>query len=370
MNRLFFTIAFLCSLSAHAQKQLSIQSWVDTSATNVQKAIAFYRSYVEGFDGDTLPQFSAYWRAKDLEQYKIPDHMIYGISGDHPTYSMCEQRGIIYVKPMGDTIHIKTQFGGNVDGRYQLLCITNHYIGFGENGKPYFISPLDIAASCWQETQIRNVVFHYPAYHVFDKEKAKSLIANIKMLENDWQLQPIEINYFFADTEEEIKQLAGFDYTLDMGNAPKPSGISNEINNTAFCTGLGEDYFHEIVHIYLNRVFPKSPLREGLAHFYGGSMGKPLSYHKNKLIKYLVAHPEIQVNSIDDLPKIDDYTNEYSTAQAILCADAFAKGGFKGLQQIMQYESIEAILKQEYGIQTFAAFIDKLKQEYSDRQKE
>lgn len=367
MNKLFFGLALLGSLLCRAQKVLFVQPWVDTSETKVREALVFYQSYIEGFRHDTLPPFHPYWCAKDIEQYSIPDHMVYGIQGDYPTYSMGEQRGVIYVKPIGDTIHIKTQFGWDADGKYQLLCITNHYVSFNKSGKPYFISPLDMAASSWHQTRIRNVVFHYPAYHTFDRQKAKSLIANIKILERDWQLQPIDINYFFADTQKEIKQLAGFDYTLDMGNAPKPSGISNDYNNTVFCNGLGEDYFHEMVHIYLNKLYPYSPLQEGLAHFYGGSMGRPLTYHKNKLIKYLIAHPEVRVDSMNDLPKPGNYTNQYSTVQAILCHDAYAKGGFNGLQKVMQYESIEAILKQEYGLPTFAAFIDKLKKEYSNK---
>lgn len=364
MNRLFFVLALLCSLSAKAQRQFFVQPGVDTSTLNVQKAITFYRNYIQGFKHDTLPSFYSYWRTKNIEQYNIPDHMVYGIAGDYPTYSMCEQVGIICIKPMGDTIQIKTQFGWNANGHYQLLCITNHYVGMGKDGDMYFISPLDMAAASWQQTRIRNVVFHYPVYHKFNRRKAKSLIANIKMLEHDWQLQPIEINYFFANTIDEAKQLTGFDYTLDMGNAPKPSGISNDYNNTVFCGGLGENYFHEVVHIYLNRLFPKSPLQEGLAHFYGGSMGKPLSYHKKKLINYLIAHPDVHIDSMNQLPVLDNYTNQYSTVKAILCKDAYNKGGLNGLQKIMQYESIEAILKEEYGIQSFAAFIDNLKQEY------
>jgi hypothetical protein len=96
-------------------------------------------------------------------------------------------------------------------------------------------------------------------------------------------------------------------------------------------------------------------------------MGRPLSYHKNKLIKYLIAHPEVRVDSMNDLPKPGNNTNQYSTIQAILCDDAYDKGGFKGLQKIMQYETVEAILKQEYGLQSFAAFIEKLKKQYSDK---
>ncbi len=364
MNKLFVLVALLFTINSHAQKQFFVQPWVDTSATKVQQAIAFYRSYVEGFKHDTLPSFHTYWRTKDITRYAIPDHMIYGISGDYPTYSMCQQRGIIYVKPIGHTIHIKTQMGWETDGKYQLLCIANHYVGFTKDNRPYFISPIDMTASTWQQTRVRNIVFHYPSYHSFDRRKAKAMITNIAKLERDWQLQPIDINYFFADTQDEIKKLTGFDYTLDMGNAPKPSGISNDKNNTVFCAGLGENYFHEVVHIYLNKLFPKSPLQEGLAHFYGGSMGRPLAYHKNKLIRHLIAHPELRVDSIDNLPKPGNYTNQYSTVQAILCADAFAKDGLQGLKRIMQYETMEAILREEYGIDSFAAFVEKLKREY------
>jgi len=85
------------------------------------------------------------------------------------------------------------------------------------------------------------------------------------------------------------------------------------------------------------------------------------------LINYLIAHPDVHIDSMDQLPVLDNYTNQYSTIKAIICKDAYIKGRLNGLREIMQYESIEAILKEEYGIQSFAAFIDKLKQGYKEK---
>ena len=55
----------------------------------------------------------------------------------------------------------------------------------------------------------------------------------------------------------------GFDYNFMMVNAEKPTGLSDAIDNLTYSSGCGENYFHEVVHLYLNPLHSKSPLNEG-----------------------------------------------------------------------------------------------------------
>src|SRR6202000_1377608 len=102
-------------------------------------------------------------------------------------------------------------------------------------------------------------------------------------------------------------------------NRPKPSGMSDGVDNIIYCGGWGERYFHEVVHIYLNRLHPASPLNEGLAVMYGGSVGHELSWHIKRLNEYLQAHKEISLEHPEDFYYLDNYTNPYYTIRGMLC---------------------------------------------------
>jgi hypothetical protein len=179
------------------------------------------------------------------------------------------------------------------------------------------------------------------------------LVLSIEKLEREWDLKPISIHYYFADTKDEIQKLRGFDYSLDMGNRDKPSGISDDQDNVVFCSGLDENYFHEVVHIYLNHLYPKSPLREGLAIFYGGSMGHNLQWHTQRLSAYLQAHTEINLDSLDKknyFIYVDNYTNPAGTIRGLICALVYKKSGIEGLKRMMTYTTLEEIFNKEFGL--------------------
>ena len=200
----------------------------------------------------------------------------------------------------------------------------------------------------WQKQKIRNVEFIYHKNHVFDQKKADNLINQIKKLEAEWNLKPIEIEYLFTNTYDEIQLIRGFNYSVGLGNRDKPQGISNDIDNIIYSAGAGENHFHEFVHVYLNKLYPKSPLKEGLAVFYGGSLGKPLDWHIARLKTYLNNHNEIDLNKLEDFWYMDNFTNPDSTIQGMLCNIAFKKDGTNGLKRIMTYESMNEIFEKEF----------------------
>lgn len=348
MKRILFLL--LIVISSKVQAQVYINPGVDTADFNIKKAVNFYTNYMNDFKGKKLPVFSKYWSEADYKKYKIPDPGIYGIAGDYPTYSMAESKTIYYAKPLKNgTILLKT-IGGNTDSLKMLdvLYISNNYIVKDAKQQLHFITPVEHNKNNWLKQKVRNITFRYQKSHIFNKQKADSLINQVKNLEKQWNLQPIEIEYFFADTYEEIQLIRGLEFTFGLGNKDKPTGISNDIDNIIYSAGNGENYFHEFVHIYLNKLHPKSPLNEGLAMFYGGSLGQPLQWHIARLKTYLNKHNKIDLNKLADFYYMDNFTNPDSAIKGMLCNIVFKKDGMIGLKRLVTYETMNEVFEKEF----------------------
>lgn len=361
-------LAIFACISNCCWAQLYINAGVDTLEEDVKVALHFYSNYLDEFK-DGLPDFSKYWSEEDCKAYKLPDQMVYALSGDAPTYRVWGKPTVLYIKPHATHLHIKTAFASaDTSKNITINCITNHYIRKTKNGM-CFIDPIAMNGKDWHTTQVGNITYHYPPYHHFDKRKADSLAAKIRSLEKDWNPQPIHIRYFMADTHEELDKLRGFDFSFSMGNRDKPSGISDDRDNIVYCAGWGENYFHEVVHVYLNRQYPQSPLREGLAAFYGGSMGHDLQWNVTRLNRYLMEHKEINLDDLEnpDFWYMDNYTNPQSTIRGLLCAIVYKKDGVQGLKRLMSYTTFDEIFKNEFDVQpgNQSAFIRKMVAEYS-----
>ncbi len=302
---------------------------------------------------------SKYWPEQELRSRKVPDQIIYA-QNDYPLYTQEYLKTIIYIRPTNRYIHIKTQFSSIVDQRnIMTMAIANYYVGFDQNERPYFINPFTMNLSKWKRINIDHITFFYPPKHQFDRKKADSLIVSVRDLEKQWNLQPRNIKYYFADDLDELFVMMGFDMAISMGNTAKPSGKADDIDNQVFCGGLGENYFHEVVHLYLNRLFPRSPLVEGLAAMYGGSMGHNVKWHIKRVNEYLDNHPEANLSNIDDFWYTDTYTNPGSAIQGMLCQRIYAKEGVAGLKRLMTYETVKDAFIKEFNLneKDLSAFI-------------
>lgn len=353
MRSLVWMCMFIgCCLGAGAQAP--INNPIAPGDTQLTEAVRFLQTYLAEFDiarhPTVLPDFGTYWPPDDCIRFRIPDRLLHAINTDIPTYMMGKPK-ILYAHPIGDIVHISTMFAApDTSGLPLVTSITNHYVKKWPNGHYYFINPMYLQQQQWEGATYNNIQYYFPAYHKWDKARARQLYEQINKLEEEWNLRPIGIRYYFADTREEIDRLRGFDFTISTGNRDKPGGISDGVDNVIYCWGLGENYLHEVVHLYLNPLFPKSPLREGLAVYYGGSMGHDVRWHLARLDAYLKQHPEVDLNNIDDFYYMDNNTNPMSTIQGLLCLMAYEKGGMDGLRRTMAYTSVAKLLQQEYGV--------------------
>ena len=349
MKNLILLIIFV-STWGHCCAQIPINNSIDPTDSELNQAVRFINLYFNEFTPGHLPDFKKYWSPQDCKEYKYPDQLLFAINTEIPTYLLGKPT-ILLARPENEVIHIKTLFS-RIDsfGSILVLSITNHYVNRNKDGSMYFINPMHMVSDAWESNIVRNITYYYPKYHSFNKKKAAHLAQNIAGLEKEWQLQPIHIRYYFADTKEEIEHFRGFDFTIAMGNRDKPSGMSDGIDNIVYCGGWGENYFHEIVHIYLNRLFPNSPLTEGLAVFYGGSLGHELSWHLKRVSQYLDEHKEINLDNLEDFYYMDNFTNPGSTILGLFCMDAYQKGGVEALKNTMKYHTLDELLQKEYGV--------------------
>jgi len=330
--------------------QVGTNIGVDTLDTKISTAIKFYRGYIDQFTKGSKVDYSKYYSAEDCKQFKVPDKMAFSLMGSDPIYKWGKPT-ILSIKYENEFIHIKTLFGESDSSKnLTVYYICNHFVKFDKAMKPYFINPMSINLKQWQSKTNRNVTYYFPKYHHFNKVKSDSLISKITQLEKDWDLKPINIRYYFTNTNDEMQIFRGFDYNFGMGNTDKPSGLSDATDNLVFSSGWGENYFHEIVHLYLNKLHPNSPLNEGLAVFYGGSLGHNLDWHLHRINQYLKEHPEIDLNNLDKFYYMDNLTNPNSALKGLLCELTFKKKGIVGLKRIMTYTTLDEILSEEFNV--------------------
>lgn len=335
-------ILFLFSLANFIHGQIYTNVGVDTSSYQVQSAISFMERYIKDFKQDQKVNFTQYFRKEDCQKYEKPDKIAYSLIGSNPVYTMGKPT-LLSAKENCDTVWLKIQFSEvGTNGNIKTYFISNHIIVLNQLS-PYFLVNHEINTSSWQELKIRNIVFHYPNYHSFDTSLANKLICQVKELERNWNLSSELIDYYLAKTRREIQEIRGFDFTFYMGGNEVPMGIADVKDNLIFTSGLAEDHFHEVVHIYLNKKHPKSALKEGVAVFLGGSLGHDLKWHLEKLNTFIVNNPEIEINDARSFYYLDDETNPQYAVQGLLCFLAYQRGGIIALKTLMEFVSMESI---------------------------
>ena len=347
------TVIFLLLLTTWSNvtgQMIAINPGVDSTDTEIKSALLCWSKYVQSRPNKFKIKDSPFWAESEKTKYPNVDQLLNAIDSDAPTYSMGYPT-VIYAKPKNGLIEIKTLIGWPDSLRtIYLSCIISVFVK-KEKEEYKLYNSLTINTQTWDSQINGSVTFHYPPKHKFNRLKADSLLQSILELTNKWSLQPIPIDYYYADTFEEIQHLRGLDYWVGMGNKDKPSGMADLDTKMVFCGGLGENYFHEVVHIYLNPLFPKSPLLEGLAVFYGGSMGKKLEWHITRLNSYLKQHPEIDLTHFESFWHMDNYTNPTSTIKGLICDLAFEKGGLVKLKYLLSHDDINMAIVKEFNIQ-------------------
>lgn len=342
-------ILFLCCLVNAVNSQIYVNPGVDTSSQQIKRAISFMESYIKDFKQDKKVDFSQYYKEKDYKRYEKPDKVAYSLIGNNPVYIMGTPT-LLSAKEKCDTVRLKLQFSDvDTSGNIKTYFISNHIIVLDQTNH-YFLVNHEINTSSWMKTKIRNITFQYPNYYSLDTSRANKLIRQVKNLEDNWNLSPEIIDYYFARRRKEIQKIRGFDFNIYMGGNEVPTGLADVKDNLIFTSGLNENHFHEVVHIYLNKEYPESPIKEGIAVFLGGSLGHDLKWHLEKLDTFIANNPEIEINNPQSFHYLDDTTNPQYAIQGLLCHLAYKRGGINELKELMEFNSLEQIYSDYFNI--------------------
>ncbi|MFT3907835.1 MAG: hypothetical protein QM737_00285 [Ferruginibacter sp.] len=338
-------------LCLQTQAQITSQ-FVNTNDKQIDNAVAFYKSYLQEFENNHLPDYKKFWSSTDCEKYKTPDPIVYLISSDYPTYNYAQEKTIFYVRNHIGYVHLKTLLT-NKDSLNNMciIAITNHYIEIDKNDNAVrFINPLEINKDLYRTTKNQDITYIYPKGIHFNKAKSDSLILKIRAFEKLWSFKPIAFEYYFTNTQDELGALRGLDYFFGMEQSTA-SGMTFCKDKIIYCNGNGEDYFHEVLHLYLNPLYENSPVNHGLIYYLGGSLGFSFDELINKMNLYLEKYPETNLGDFETLKTKDIQLNIYNIVTGLISKIIYEKEAVEGIKRLLKYKNIEDIFQTEFHIE-------------------
>jgi len=348
--KLFLSIALLLFFT-EVEGQVHCQ-YPKNNDIRIENAVSFYKKYLDEFSNRGTPDYRDYWSEIDCKNRKTPDPIAFSISSEVPLYSFITEKTIFFVEVNATVVHLKTLFSlvDSLDN-VTVFAITNHYIQSSDKGDAlHFISPLEINKSNIQTTRNHNIRYHYPKSIVFDKSKSDAMLLQIRNFEKEWGFEPIDFDYFFAETQKNLAAMRGLDYVIGM-QQNVPSGISFPDDKLIYCSGYGEGYFHEVLHLYLNPLYVKSPINHGLIYYLAGSIGYTFDELINRMNAYLVKYPETNLSNFEKLETRDNLLNIYNVITGLVAKIVYEKEGVSGLQRILKYKTMDEVFKSEFELE-------------------
>jgi len=344
-------VVIFCFKLSLAQKPF-INNGVDTANTEIKEVIKLWENYLMSHP-DSLYD-NPYWSKEEKSKYKDFDLLR---TSFNPTLYMGFLPTVLSVKPVDEFYEIKTIFSACTDSGYSNpLCVMNVYAK-KEGNEDKLFNALPINTRNWNKTKVAEITYHHPSSHKFSFERANKLKSFIDTLVTVYVLELVPIAFYLTDDFDEMQKARGLECYMGMGNLKNNPGGRTDGTNKIIYSGGGDEYYaHEIVHIYLSPLFPNCHyyFAEGIATYYGGSIGYPLEWHIQRMDLYLDQHPEIDLNDLFSFWYMDKLTNPAYVFGGLFCQMALEKGGIKKLKKLMNYgakpEDFYTAIQKEFGI--------------------
>ncbi len=193
----------------------------------------------------------------------------------------------------------------------------------------------------FQELTFKNITYVYPKSHKFNKSLAKKQYRILNNIEKDFDLSLENSSFIFTSDRTSYFQMRGYDFHFQNNGIEYPSGNADVLNNTVYSYGSDEYYPHELIHLLINPKWPNAHgwFLEGFATYFGGSRGKTLDWHLEKLNTYLLKNPELDLNNLLELKNMDDFTDFRYVIGGLFIKIAYEKGGTEMVTQLMTSEN-------------------------------
>lgn len=339
MSKLLILIFLALSLKSFGQS-VTVNYDIDTTVFKVAEPLNLWLDFLNTKD-DSLG--SKYWNIKEVKKYGqtsyflIEKELQFGMDNYLKLLSYVDIK-VLSIKKIDRYFKITSimEFKPK-EGISNVNYIFHVYAG-EENGMLKLYNPLEINTKLYyNSTTIGYIKYHYPKCHVFDFELAKKQNNYLIELSHGFKVDIDTVDYYFASTNSELLKVRGFDFLIGNNGEEIPSGKADSKNKIVYASETGEYYPHELIHFLINPNFPNCHLwiNEGVATYFGMSRGKELDWHLKRLNKYLLEHPEINLNNMLELKTLDQYTDYRYVLGGLIIKKAFEKGSYELVKKML-----------------------------------
>lgn len=198
--------------------------------------------------------------------------------------------------------------------------------------------PIEHFTRHWERRQEGAVLYVISPQHRFDPAQAGSQRRDLERLSHFFGIDPFPITFYSFANATELFRSKGFQQH-PLLHAYPTGGMVDEGANVY--SGNDKDiYTHEIVHLFVMKRFQAAPdlLNEGVATLLGGSVERDYAWHRARMARYLVDHPEVD---------LADHTNTFDTdllegetaipyvVGALICEHVLRNHGREGLHNAL-----------------------------------
>jgi hypothetical protein len=235
-----------------------------------------------------------------------------------------------------DEYVIRTLFA-SVDGPTKdakPIALTRVY-AVREGGRWVFANALPRLTRDWKRHLIGHITYIVQPGHTFDERKARSAVRFADSVAAMFGAQSITgLSYYVADSPEEVHRILGLDFMVggEQASYADPGKKMILVGSSIF----GEDHRHELTHFALASLTwtPNTPgiINEGTATWLGGSLGKSFPDVMKEYAAFLMAHPNI---TLDSVLTVTDHDLGLRPAGAALVEMTYQHGGIPAVKALM-----------------------------------
>ena len=224
------------------------------------------------------------------------------------------------------------------------IALTRVY-AIREGGNWVFANALPRLTRDWKRRPVGHIKYIVQPGHRFDERKARSAARFADSIAVVFGVPPIaELNYYVADTPEEIHRILGLDFMVGGDQASYSDAARKMI--LVGSSIFGEDHRHELTHFVLAplMIAGNTPgiINEGVATWLGGSLGKTFPDVMREYAGFLAAHPTI---TLDSVLTVDDHDLGTRPAGAALVEMTYRHGGIVAVKALMTSGRTDAQLR-------------------------
>ncbi len=333
---MFLHLLTLTALAQTPSIRVKINGGIDTANSDISQVIHLWKSYLNS-NPDSVYD-NPYWNDAEKWMYSGKFDLLNSTYYSPSLYAYLPywRATIMSVSQIKGGFALRTLFATTDSGFAYPMCIAE--VGaMKEGGRYRLCNMLPMNTSGWGHEKVGSVRFIFPPSHTFDRDLALRMNSFVDSLTALWNIRPVDVDYYLADTRDELYKAIGLDYHLGEGNIARPSGSSDARNRIVYGAGQGEYYPHEFVHVYMSPLFTNCHgyFHEGYATLLGGHKGHDLSWHIRRMDRYLMEHPALDLDTVLGFWDMDFQTTPLYVFGGLLCKMAEDKGGLPMLKRLM-----------------------------------